>query len=184
MDVRIGKRRGNQCGLIAARCSEWIYTGIVRCQVTIITDTCLTTRHSISCTYFQVVHNVVLREPAFLRNAPCGRYRRESTPAVLFTETTGTITTDSCRQHIAVFVRVVDTCHVREQRPFIGTAADGVHLLTVIHFMHIVEHEDVLLRIQVIILIPLCRRTRHHSHTMLFCKSMVEQEIVIPQVSE
>ena len=114
MDVRIGKRRGNQCSLIAARCSEWIYTGVVRCQVTIIADTCLATRHSISYTYFQVVHNVILREPAFLRNAPCGRYRRKSTPTVLFTETAGTITADSCRQHIAVFVRVVDTCHVRE----------------------------------------------------------------------
>ena len=50
--------------------------------------------------------------------------------------------------------------------------------------MHIVEHEDILLCIQVIILIPLCRWSRHHSHTMLFCKGMVEQEIVIPQVSE
>ena len=184
MNVRIGKRRGNQCGLIAARCSEWIYTGVVRCQVTIITDTCLATGHTVSRTHFQVIDIVVFWKPLFLRGTPCHRYGRESTPAMFLTETAGTVTTNGCSQQIAVFVRVVDTCHVREQRPFIGTAANGIHLLTVIHFMYIVEHEDILLRIQVIILIPLCRRTRHYSHTMLFCKGMVKQEIVIPQISE
>ena len=89
-------------------------------------------------------------------------------------ETAGTVTTDGCRQQIAVFVGVVDTCHVREQRPLRLVSADGIHFLAIIHFVHIVEHEHVLLRIQVVVGVPLGRHTGHQSHAMLFCKSVVE----------
>ena len=38
------------------------------------------------------------------------------------------------------------------------------------HFVHIVEHKHILLRIQVVVGVPLGRHTGHQSHTMFFCK--------------
>ena len=50
--------------------------------------------------------------------------------------------------------------------------------------MDIVEHEDVFLCVQIIVVIPLCGRTCHHTYTVFLCKSMIEYEVVVPQVGE
>ena len=174
MDIRVGESRRNQRCLIAARNAKRIYTGIVGCQIAVVSNTCLATGHTVSRTHFQVIDIVVFWKPLFLRGTPCHRYGRESTPAMFLTETAGTVTTNGCSQQIAVFVRVVDTCHVREQCPLCLVSTDGIHFLAIIHFVHIVEHKHILLRIQVVIGVPLGRHTGHQSHTMFFCKSMVE----------
>ena len=52
------------------------------------------------------------------------------------------------------------------------------------HLMDIVEHEDVFLCVQIIVVIPLCGRTCHHTYTVFLCKSMIEYEVVVPQVGD
>ena len=46
------------------------------------------------------------------------------------------------------------------------------------------EHEDIFLCVQIIVIIPLCGRTCHHTYTVFLCKSMIEYEVVVPQVGE
>ena len=50
--------------------------------------------------------------------------------------------------------------------------------------MDIIKHEDILLSIQVIIVVPLGGRTCHHPYTMFLGESMVEYKIIIPQVGK
>ena len=88
-----------------------------------------------------------------------------------------------CKQ-VFIFVRIVETCHQRKQCPVALAATDTVHLLAIVHFMDIIKHEDILLSIQVIIVVPLGGRTCHHPYTMFLGESMVEYKIIIPQVGK
>lgn len=84
------------------------------------------------------------------------------------------------------FGRIVNMASVSGLRGMPGqanySAAKGV--LAVVHLMDIIKHEDILLSIQVIIVVPLGGRTCHHPYTMFLGESMVEYKIIIPQVGK
>ena len=50
--------------------------------------------------------------------------------------------------------------------------------------MDVFEGEDVLLGIEVVKLVPLCRGTGHKAYVVFFCKCIVEKEIVVPKIGE
>ena len=50
--------------------------------------------------------------------------------------------------------------------------------------MDIIKHEDILLSIQVIVVVPLGGRTCHHPYPVFLRKSVVEYKIIIPQIGK
>ena len=182
MNIRIGKGGRYQSGGVVV--AERIDSCIIGSDKSIVTDF-LITGHTVSNTQFEVIHRrVVFRKPFFLRNTPCQRNGRECSPTVVLTEAGGTVTAHSGCKQVFIFVRIVETCHQRKQCPVALAATDTVHLLAVVHFMDIIKHEDILLSIQVIIVVPLGGRTCHHTYTMFLGESMVEYKIIIPQVGK
>ena len=182
MNIRIGKGGRYQSGGVVV--AERIDSRIIGSNKTVVTDF-LITGHTVSDTQFEVIHRrVVFRKPFFLRNTPCQRNGRECSPTVVLTEAGGTVTAHSGCKQVFIFVRIVETCHQREQCPVALAATDTVHLLAVVHLMDIIKHEDILLSIQVIIVVPLGGRTCHHTYTMFLGESMVEYKIIIPQVGK
>ena len=59
-----------------------------------------------------------------------------------------------------------------------------MHLLAVVHLVHALIGEDVLLCVEIVIVVPLCRRTSHHTYVMLLGERVVKEEIIVPKIRE
>ena len=59
-----------------------------------------------------------------------------------------------------------------------------MHLLAVVHLVYALIGEDVLLCVEIVIVVPLCRRTSHHTYVMLLGERVVKEEIVVPKIRE
>ena len=59
-----------------------------------------------------------------------------------------------------------------------------MHLLAVVHLVYALISEHVLLCVEIVEVVPLCRCTSHQSYVMLLGERMVEDEIVVPEICE
>ena len=59
-----------------------------------------------------------------------------------------------------------------------------MHLLAVVHLVYALISEHVLLCVEIVEVVPLCRCTSHQSYVMLLGERMVEDEIVVPKICE
>ena len=59
-----------------------------------------------------------------------------------------------------------------------------MHLLAVVHLVYAIISEHVLLCVEIVEVVPLCRCTSHQSYVMLLGERMVEDEIVVPKICE
>ena len=75
-------------------------------------------------------------------------------------------------------------CHVRQECPLGHIAEYRVHLFAVVELVYVVKLEHVLLRIVVVVVVPLRRHTAHEADFVCVGDGIVEEEVVVPQVSE
>ena len=50
--------------------------------------------------------------------------------------------------------------------------------------MHVLKGKDVFLGVEIVKLVPLCRRTSHQTNAVFLGEGVVEQEVVVPEIGE
>ena len=111
--IRISIPGSSQHSIIGCA-SIWIYVGEPSCST--IQGTCdkgvesqRVSAYTVADSQFQVIEYVLVFHELFLCDAPCCRYRWESCPAIVFTESRRTVSTNSCLQQVSALIAVINT---------------------------------------------------------------------------